>query len=73
MSLMESKLQQVWGVDTLEFCTACGVPAVLNHCSHEDAAPWHQLNERQRTQVRRQAMRKAKADRLARTVFTVAS
>lgn len=73
MSTMELKLQQVWGATTLEFCRACGLPTFLNRCSHGDSAPWTELNERQRTLVRWQAIQKAKADRSTHAVLTVAS
>lgn len=73
MCKMERKLHDVWGMSSLVFCKACGVPTVLGHCSHEAAAPWTELNERERTRVRRRAIQKVQADRLAQDVFTVAS
>jgi|GEM_PF-4186084 len=70
MTHMEAKLQEIWGVSTLTFCKQCGVPTLFSACGHRDAAPWSELNERQRMQVRRQAMAKAKAQRGLKTVFT---
>ncbi|MFO7265589.1 MAG: hypothetical protein FWJ73_04310 [Limnochordales bacterium] len=70
MTRMEAKLQEIWGVSTLTFCKQCGVPTLFSACGHRDAAPWSALNERQRMQVRRQAMAKAKAQRGLKTVFT---
>lgn len=73
MTKMEAKLQEVWGSSTLVFCKQCGVPTAYSNCSHEQSAPWADLNERQRARVRRQAIQKAKADRLAGTFITAAS
>lgn len=73
MSTMELKLQRVWGATTLEFCKACGRPSFLSGCGHGDSAPWTELDERQRTLVRWQAIQKAKAGRSTHAVLTVAS
>lgn len=69
MSTMETTLQQVWGPTAKAFCTECGLPEANIGCTHETTAPWSELNVRQRTFVRRQAIRHAKTGRM----FTVAS
>ena len=72
-SKMETKLQQVWGIDSQKFCTRCGKPAVVSDCDGAVAALWSELNAHQKMAVRRQTIRRAKAERSTRTVVTVAS